>query len=145
VDSAVSGETVFSRYLNKNGEGAVALIHKVKNASELSRNHTAIGPGQYWKNCHYTLETKTGDLIYTIMDTREKGKYYLGFVIDERSDATILAGKNHLNMRFNQYAFAIENSEPVSDFWVSADCQPWKLPMVSCGIKRILETRLTLI
>jgi hypothetical protein len=54
------------------------------------------------------------------MDTHEKGKYYLGFVIDERSDATVLAGKNHLNMRFNQYAFAIKNNKPVSDFWVSA-------------------------
>jgi hypothetical protein len=116
----VSGETVFSRYLNKNGEGAVALIHKVKNASELSEITQQLARANIGKIATYTLETKTGDLKYTIMDTREKGKYYLGFVIDERSDATILAGKNHLNMRFNQYAFAIENSEPVSDFWVSA-------------------------
>jgi hypothetical protein len=116
----VSGETVFSRYLNKNGEGAVALIHKVKNESELSEITQQLARANIGKIATYTLETKTGDLKYTIMDTHEKGKYYLGFVIDERSDATVLAGKNHLNMRFNQYAFAIKDNKPVSDFWVSA-------------------------
>jgi hypothetical protein len=54
------------------------------------------------------------------MDTREKGKYYLGFVMDERTSNHTFTGKNDLNMRFSQYAFAIKDDQPVSSFWTSA-------------------------
>jgi hypothetical protein len=54
------------------------------------------------------------------MDTKERGKYYLGFVIDERTATPDFAGSNQLNMKFNQYAFAIKEPEPVSNFWASA-------------------------
>ena len=68
----------------------------------------------------YTLKTKTGDMKYTIMDTKEKGKYYMGFVLDERTGNTSFTGKNQLDMKFTQYAFAINDEVPVSSFWVSA-------------------------
>lgn len=116
----LSGETIFSRYLNKNGEGAVALIHKVKNEEQLHELTQQLARANIGKIATYTLQTKTGDLKYTIMDTKEKGKYYLGFVIDERIGNSSYAGKNQQNMRFNQYAFAIEDEVPVSSFWVSA-------------------------
>jgi hypothetical protein len=115
-----SGETIFSRYLNKNGEGAVALIHKVENEEQLFKMTQMLARANIGKIATYTLQTKTGDLKYTIMDTREKGKYYLGFVLDERSESNSFSGNNQLNMKFTQYAFAIENEIPVSDFWVSA-------------------------
>jgi methylmalonyl-CoA/ethylmalonyl-CoA epimerase len=116
----VSGETIFSRYLNKNGEGAVALIHKVKNEQELHEVTQNLARVNIGKIATYTLQTKTGDMKYTIMDTKEKGKYYLGFVIDERTGNTSFTGKNQLDMKFTQYAFAINDEVPVSSFWVSA-------------------------
>ncbi len=116
----VSGETIFSKYLNKNGEGAVALIHKVRDSEQLHELTQMLARENIGKIATYTLQTKTGDLKYTIMDTREKGKYYLGFVIDERTGGNSFEGNNQLNMRFTQYAFAIENEIPVSDFWASA-------------------------
>lgn len=116
----VSGETIFSKYLNRNGEGAVALIHKVKDSEQLYEMTQMLARENIGKIATYTLQTKTGDLKYTIMDTREKGKYYLGFVIDERTASNSFEGNNQLNMRFTQYAFAIENEVPVSDFWASA-------------------------
>lgn len=116
----VSGETIFSKYLNTNGEGAVALIHKVKDKEQLQEMTQLMARENIGKIATYTLQTKTGDLKYTIMDTKEKGKYYLGFVIDERSGSGSFEGANQLNMKFTQYAFAIENEIQVSDFWASA-------------------------
>lgn len=116
----VSGETIFSRYLNKNGEGAVALIHKVKNEQELHEVTQNLARVNIGKIATYTLKTKTGDMKYTIMDTKEKGKYYMGFVLDERTGNTSFTGKNQLDMKFTQYAFAINDEVPVSSFWVSA-------------------------
>jgi len=116
----VNGETIFSRYLAKNGEGAVALIHKVKNEQELYELTQNLARANIGKIATYTLQTKTGDLKYTIMDTKEKGKYYMGFVIDERTGNNSYSGKNQLNMKFTQYAFAIKDEVPVSSFWVSA-------------------------
>ncbi len=116
----VNGETIFSRYLSKNGEGAVALIHKIKNVEQLHEITQQLARANIGKIATYTLQTKTGELKYTIMDTKEKGKYYLGFVIDERTGNNSFDGKNQLNMKFNQYAFAIKDEKSVSSFWLSA-------------------------
>ena len=116
----VNGETIFSRYLSRNGEGAVALIHKVANEKRLNEITQQLARANIGKIATYTLETKTGNLRYTIMDTKEKGKYYLGFVIDERSVVNSFNGQNQQNMTFSQYAFAIKDEGPVSSFWASA-------------------------
>ena len=116
----LSGETIFSRYLNKNGEGAVALIHKVKDEEQLHEMTQQLARANIGKIATYTLKTKTGNLKYTLMDTKEKGKYYMGFVIDERTGSNSYDGNNQQNMRFNQYAFAIKDEVPVSGFWASA-------------------------
>jgi len=114
------GETIFSRYLTNNGEGAVALIHKVDNDKHLHEVTQQLARANIGKIATYTLKTKTGDLKYTIMDTKEKGKYYLGFVIDERTGNITYNGKNQLNMKFSQYGFAIKDAESVSGFWVTS-------------------------
>lgn len=116
----LNGETIFSRYLNKNGEGAVALIHKVENEQKLHELTQQLARVNIGKIATYTLETKTGPLKYTLMDTKDQGKYYLGFVIDERTTENSYTGKNVLNMKFSQYAFAINDEAPVSSFWASA-------------------------
>ncbi|MCG8307818.1 MAG: VOC family protein [Cytophagales bacterium] len=116
----VSGETIFSRYLNKNGEGAVALIHTVKNKEKLNELTQQLARANIGKIATYTLETKNGNLKYTIMDTKEKGKYYLGFVIDGRRGIPSYTGRNPLKMKISQYAFAIKDEASVSGFWASA-------------------------
>ena len=116
----LKGETIFSRYLNRNGEGAVALIHKVANEERLNMLTQQLARVNIGKIATYTLQTSSGDLKYTIMDTKEQGKYYLGFVIDERKTGTSFAGNNELDLKFTQYAFAINNEVPVSSFWEKA-------------------------
>ncbi len=115
----VNGETIFSRYLSNNGEGAVALIHKVKDEAALNDLVQQLARVNIGKIATYTLGTKTGNMEYTIMDTEDRGKYYLGFVIDERTSTPDFAGNNQLNMKFSQYAFAIKEPQSISDFWAS--------------------------
>lgn len=113
-------QTILTKHLANYGEGAIALIHKVKDEAQLSELVSQLARANIGKIASYTLQTKSGDLNYTFMDTWENGKYYLGFVIDERTGDPALEGQNELNMKFSQYAFAIKNNEPVSDFWVTA-------------------------
>lgn len=113
-------QTILTKHLANNGEGAIALIHKVKNEAQLSELTSQLARANIGKIATYTLQTKTGDLNYTFMDTWDRGKYYLGFVIDERAAEPSDEGKNELNMKFSQYAFAIKDDQPVSDFWASA-------------------------
>lgn len=123
----VSGETIFSKSLNKNGEGAVALIHRVKDEAQLHEVTQQLARANVGKIATYTLQTKTGDLNYTIMDTKENGKYYLGFVIDHRTGSASYDGKNGQHMKFTQYAFAINDEVPVSSFWASAGLPPLEI------------------
>jgi hypothetical protein len=116
----INGDDILSRHLAKNGEGAVAIIHKVTDQKQLDGLVSELAKANIGKIATYTFETKNGNLHYTIMDTREQGKYYLGFVIDERTGLTALTGENHQNLVFNQFAFAIRDPKPISDFWVSA-------------------------
>ncbi len=120
----INSDDIFSRYLAKNGEGAVALIHKVADQKQLDGIVSELAKANIGKIATYTIETKNGNMNYTIMDTRENGKYYLGFVIDERSGLTALLGENLPNLTFNQFAFAIKDPQPVSDFWASAGLPP---------------------
>jgi hypothetical protein len=113
-------QTILTKHLANHGEGAIALIHKVNDEAQLSELISQLARANIGKIASYTLQTKSGDLNYTFMDTWENGKYYLGFVIDERTGDPALEGQNVLNMKFSQYAFAIKDAEPVSDFWVTA-------------------------
>jgi 4-hydroxyphenylpyruvate dioxygenase-like putative hemolysin len=112
--------SILSRHLEEHGEGAIALIHKVESESQLLDITQSLARANIGKIATYTIHTSTGNLRYTIMDTMESGKYYLGFVIDTRTSEATYTGKNKLGMKFNQYAFAIQDEGSVSDYWVSA-------------------------
>lgn len=114
------GDNILTRYMERNGEGAAALIHRVDDEAQLFELTQDLARKNIGKIATFTIETETGDMQYTIMDTREKGKYYLGFVIDGRSDAGPMPGDNDMNLRFNQYAFAVKAEQPASDFWAKA-------------------------
>lgn len=119
IQPSIDG-TILSRHLQSRGEGAIALIHKVENESQLFDITQALARVNIGKIATYTIHTNTGELRYTIMDTYESGKYYLGFVIDNRNSGAEFTGRNEQNMRFNQYAFAINDPDPVSSYWASA-------------------------
>jgi len=57
------------------------------------------------------------------MDTQQRGKYVLGYIANETSDNLHvgLTVENKHNMKLNQYAFAINETEYISKFWSKID------------------------
>ena len=66
-----------------------------------------------------TFKTGEGDLKFVLMDTREDGKFNLGFTWGESGLGIhqSLSTGNRNDLKLNQYAFAIRDAQPVSAFW----------------------------
>ena len=133
--------SILSRHLQSNGEGAIALIHRVKDEQELFDITQQLARANIGKIATYTISTQKGDLRYTIMDTKETGKYYLGFVIDNRKSPASFTGKNKLGLKFNQYAFAIREEEAISNFWMTAGLPEMKITHGEAWEKMYYGTR----
>ncbi len=112
----VSRNNEFYSFLEKNGDGAFALIHRVPGLDEMNKEIDRLGKKGVEVMQKGRVEGDQGLITYTLMNTMEQGKYVLGF-IHGPDDLQGLAGDNTLNMKFNQYAFAIEDPKPVSDYW----------------------------
>ena len=120
----IKGENLFSLALNGQGEGAIALIYRVENKAMLDKMVQNLIEEGVNLAARFSFSSKKGNTEYALMDTKMRGKYYLGFVLEDESATTNMDGKNQLGMKFNQYAFAIEDPAPVSDFWASLDFPP---------------------
>ena len=113
--------SVFSEFLIKHGEGAMALIHRFPDEqsahNEVKRLQT-LGIGILED---MTIEVDGEEVSYILMDTGDKGKYVLGFTwgIKRGHAFSGLETQNRHSMKLNQYAFAIRDPDPVSEFWSS--------------------------
>jgi methylmalonyl-CoA/ethylmalonyl-CoA epimerase len=115
----VKGKNLFSEFLDEKGEGIMSLVHRFPGKQEMDQeaerlNELGIKPLE-----HITIRTGRGDLTFILMDTREGGKYNLGFTAGDegRSIFETLGSENRDGLKLNQYAFAIRDPEPVSAFW----------------------------
>lgn len=118
----VKGNNIFSRQLQQHGAGAFALIHRVEDRQTLQRLLNEYAQKNIGKIASFTIKTPEGDLHYILLDTMEKGKYFMGFLVSEFTPGHHIADQQNtaLEMRFSQYAFAIKDPQPVSDFWEKA-------------------------
>lgn len=112
----VSRDNVFYSFLEKNGDGAFALLHRVPGIEEMNKEIDRLQKKGVDVLHKGKVEADQGSVTYTMMNTTKKGKYVLG-LIHGPDDLETLPGDNTLDMRFNQYAFAIEDPKPVSDYW----------------------------
>ncbi len=115
----VKGESVFTKFHQSYGDGAMSLVHRLDNAEALQdelERLKGVGLDVYDE---INIKTSQGNLHYYLMNSREEGKYYLGFVSGNEGlkMREKLTSANLHNMKINQYAFAISNPEPVSQFW----------------------------
>ncbi len=115
----VRDKNVFSSFLDVHGEGAMALIHRVESQEKLDKMIQDLGDRGVNIIGRFSLTTKYGITEYALMDTKTEGAYYLGFVLEGEENHPRSDGKNELDMTFNQYAFAVLDPVPVSDFWAS--------------------------
>jgi catechol 2,3-dioxygenase-like lactoylglutathione lyase family enzyme len=116
---SIEGESIFQKFHDEHGDAAMSLVHRFSSKEELKNEIgrlDQLGIGILDK---VTLESKVGKLSFVLMDTESEGKYILGFISGEDGLKlqSALGADNRLNLKLNQYAFAILDPQPVSDFW----------------------------
>lgn len=115
----LEGESVFTEFHREYGDGAMGLVHRFPDLKSLKKELkrlSMIGI-EVLEEVKVTLDQ--GTLHYFLMDTRREGKYTLAYTYGN-GDINIgkgLTDENRLNLDLNQYAFAIRDAGPVSDFW----------------------------
>jgi len=115
----LDGESVFSEFHDSYGDGAMALIHRIESRKTIKNELSRLKRTGMYLLEEIKIITDKGNINYVLMDSQENGKYYLGFVIgtEDMKIAQELTQSNLHNMQINQYAFAILEPDPVSEYW----------------------------
>jgi len=115
----LEGESVLTEFHNSYGDGAMSLVHRMESKKALDDELSRLS--KIGLNIREEIEivTNKGDLYYVFMDSRDEGKYYLGYTYGDHGLKMMqeLSSENFHNMKINQYAFAINDAEPVSEYW----------------------------
>lgn len=112
-------KSVFARFHSDYGDGAMSLVHRLYSEDAFTRELARLSELGVDVLEEVSITTGKGNLVYVLMDTREEGKYYLGYTYGDLDDYFFkdLKADNLHNLKINQYAFAIRNQKPVSEFW----------------------------
>jgi methylmalonyl-CoA/ethylmalonyl-CoA epimerase len=115
----IEGESVFKEFHEGHGDAAMSLVHRSLKVSELKDELVRLDQLGIGILDKISIATKEGELAFVLMDTEAEGKYVLGFTFEANGLQvhTPLCDENRLEMKLNQYAFAIEDPKPVSEFW----------------------------
>jgi methylmalonyl-CoA/ethylmalonyl-CoA epimerase len=113
----LNDHALFSDFLDSYGNGAMSLIHRMDNAEQLQDELDRLSDLDVDILEQLSIHTGQGNLNFTLMDTREEGKYVLGFAYGNPILRMELTAENRNHLKINQYAFAIRDAEKVSAFW----------------------------
>jgi len=115
----LEGESVFSEFRTSYGDGAMSLVHRMDSKKALQQEWKRLSKIGLDIREEIEILTGKGELYYILMDSRDEGKYYLGYTYGDKGLEMIqeLSSANLHNMKINQYAFAIHDAEPVSEYW----------------------------
>ncbi|MDF1574057.1 MAG: VOC family protein [Bacteroidales bacterium] len=115
----LEGESVFNDFLIAHGDAAMSLVHRFPDVNELKEEIGRLEELGTGVLDQISMKTSEGELAYVLMNTEADGKYVLGFTYEDHGLAvhTALCDDNQLELRLNQYAFAIKDPKPVSAFW----------------------------
>ena len=111
--------SLFGRFHSGYGDGAMSLVHRFSNRQTLVKEVERLSKLGVNLLEEVSIASPQGELNYIFLDTQDKGKYIVAFTygdVDARYFNTLNEDNLH-NMKINQYAFAISDPEPVSDFW----------------------------
>ena len=115
----LGGESIFQDFLIEHGDAAMSLVHRFMKADDLKEEIKRLDELGIPVLDKISIETSEGDLDFVLMNTEPEGKYILGFTSGDNGLEmhTPLSDENRLGLKLNQYAFAITDPQPVSDFW----------------------------
>jgi len=121
----ISKDNAYSEFLTANGPGVFALVHRVPvpEVLELERvRYEGLGVNILQSG------VSTGALnwgSYSFFDTRSRGKYVLGLISSPKGQLRRAYSEDDpFAQGIAQYAFAVEEPEPVSEFWQSLGLPP---------------------
>lgn len=105
----LEGKNAFAEFLERNGEGIFALMHEAPSAEAMDAEIARLrGLGVA------VLQSAAAPARHLYFDTVERGKYALGLVYFP--DGAPQGGGPG---RIAQFAFAVRDHRPVSDYWQS--------------------------
>ena len=115
----LEGASIFHEFLTVHGDAAMSLVHRFSSKSELEDEIGRLDQLGIDILDKITMETGEGELSFVLMNSEPEGKYILGFTYGDSGLKihSALSDENRLDMKLNQYAFAIRDPEPVSNFW----------------------------
>jgi len=118
---AGNGDNILTNFHQGYGDGAMSLVHKLPGKEALNDEIERLSNLGVEMHEEIAIHTDKGTLEFFIINTNEKGKYYLGYTYGNTDETLVenLSARNRHNMKINQYAFAIRQPEPVSAFWAS--------------------------
>lgn len=113
----LGGVNAYTDYLKKYGEGPMVLMHRVPEGDELENETGRLGAAGVKVLQRGNFQTRGAEISYVFFDTKKEGKYILGIYTSPEPSHRFLETPNDMNLKFNQFAFAIKNPAKVSAFW----------------------------
>jgi methylmalonyl-CoA/ethylmalonyl-CoA epimerase len=117
----LGGESVFNEFHTLYGNGAMSLVYRMANEKALLDELNRLSDIGLNVKEEINISTKSGNVNYVLIDTRDEGKYYLGYTLGDEGLKLMqkFSSGNQHDMQLNQYAFALlnDNVESVSAFW----------------------------
>lgn len=114
-------KSVLSDFLEAHGDGVLDLVHRLESREAMQQELERLSGLKVAVLGRLSIPTPLGSLEYVLMDTKERGKYGLAYIANSPADKvwnSLDPGNEH-DLKIRQYAFAIKDPEPVSQFWNS--------------------------
>lgn len=117
----IKGNSIFHKFLKEHGEGAMSLVHRFPQKKEMKKEVKRLSDLGVGISDKITITAGAAEMEFVFLNTADKGKYTLGFVYENQGLETFedLLAENRNGLKLNQYAFAIVDPDPVSEFWHS--------------------------
>ena len=115
----MTGNSIFHEFIKSHGEGAMSLVHRFPAKQEMKQELKRLSNLGVGVSEKVTIHAGAAEMEYVFLNTAQKGKYTLGFVCENQGMETFadFVAENRNGLKLNQYAFAILDPEPVSEFW----------------------------
>jgi hypothetical protein len=121
-----SKNNLFSEFLSQGGDGAFSLMHRVPSFEVMQEELQRLKNLDIKPLMEGSVSTDDGPVNYVFLDTQHGGKYVLGLITGQ-DDMADFDGDNQLGMKFTQFAFAIDDPDPVSLFWAGLGFPPLEI------------------
>lgn len=117
----LGGENAYMDYMARRGEGVFSLLHRAPDKAAFDGELSRLGQLGVKVLQAGTVPGAAGNIEYAYLDTEPEGKYVLGlFHVPGSVAESPLApppGKNKPERKVVQYAFVVNDLEPVGKYW----------------------------